>query len=151
MLGPLTSLDDIVRYLQEENFEAKYVCGDNTYCGRFAQRVDPELVRTQTPLQGVNVHRRWWIERNEVEDKFHLWCSYFDKDWNPITLSEFITKLRETQPYSYVEKVPATKYSEDAWITWVPISDTEYTATYVTSTPTSGCLIVGPFNKLIRL
>lgn len=152
MIGPLATLDDIVAYLLQEDFASKYVCGDGTYCTRFAQRVDPELVRNQTRLKGENApHRRWWVERNHQENRFHLWCSYFDADFTPITREQFVSRLMEIQPYEYVDKVPAVHYTEDAWIKWVPTSETEYTATYVKNTPTSGCLIVGPFNKIVRV
>lgn len=147
MLNSLPTQQEIIEYLTAQNFTSTYVCRDGTLCEMFTRRVDPVKVQGQR-LRENAPKRMWWIERDEVNNKFILRCSYFAQNDTPITYEEFYQQAAVAVPPDKLAVVPAIAYTPEAVIEWLPTAPGEWTATYSVSTPTSGCMIVGALSKI---
>jgi hypothetical protein len=151
MLSSLPTVDEILNYLRFSDLQSKYVCADGTLCNKFAGRIVPEKVSSQSTYGVGNPRRMWWVEYVNEFNKFVLRCSYFDGNNIPITREEFQTQLSNIFPVNKVTNMPAVLYTPQAVIQWLPSTENEWTVTFNVSTPTSGCLVTDEFSKILKI
>lgn len=145
----LLTKEQITNYLISSDLSKNYVCGDGTLCEMFSRRIFPDKVFGQKSLGPNMPGRIWWIERLVEQNKFILHCSYFDREENPIIREQFIELMRGFWSEDKINNLPAVMYTLEAQITWEPMMDGEWQATYSVATRTSGCMIAGPLSKII--
>jgi hypothetical protein len=146
----LMTKNDITNYLTNLDLQGNYVCGDGTFCEMLSRRALPSEVFAQTSVGPNLPGRNWWIEYLDAQNKFVLRCSYFDANETPITREQFIELLKPNLSSEKIARMPAVLYTPEAVIEWLPTGEGEWTATYSVSTPTSGCMIVGPLSKILH-
>lgn len=145
----LFTKEQITNYLISNDLSNNYVCGDGTLCEMFSRRIFPDKVFGQKTLGPGMPGRVWWIAYLAEQNKFVLLCSYFDKDENPITREQFIELMKGSWSEDKINNLPAVMYTTEAQITWEPMVDGEWQATYSVATRTSGCMIAGPLSKIL--